>query len=808
MAKALHQISTNTLPATTEGGHKDQTAIPIQRVATPTVTTTTNPTDPRTLQTKPRSHQRITRANTPGMVPPIVPTETARQDRRSRRLNPDIDEEPVTITPIEPNWSRIPLTSPNMISQEALNLITDTSYQMSNKAWTPTTNDFISSSPTSTDHRTSRYDVDIEHFCAPVVHPVTGKTISNYKTLARDPITRETWTTALGKEFGNIAQGDHKTGEKGTDCVFVMNHEQIRAIPKDRVVTYARIVVDFRPQKEDPNRVRITAGGNLIQYPGELTTRTADLTTSKILWNSVVSTDGAKYMGIDVKGFYLCTPLDRYEYMKMSISLFPDHIKRQYNMEASAHKGFVYLEIRKAIYGLPQAGILANKLLRKRLAPHGYYEVAHTPGLWRHVKRPIEFSLVVDDFGVKYVGKKHADHLLSILHEHYKTTIDWSGSLYCGITLHWNYDERYVDISMPGYIDKVRQRFNHETPTRPQHSPFRPQPRKFGAAAQDPIDEDKTPTVDAERKKRIQQAVGMILYYARAVDLTSLPGLSGIASEQATATERTEERVQQMLDYFATHPHAVVRYYASDMVLNIHSDASYLSEPQARSRVAGYYFLGSKPTHNNPIRLNGAIYTFCGILKCVVASAAEAELAALFLNCKEGKIIRLILRELGHAQPSTPVHCDNKTAAGIANDTVKKQRSRSMEMRFFWVADQVKNGEFDVQWHPGQENLADYFTKHFESRHHQEVRPWYLHMQSSPQFLPRAVAPSTLRGCVGTIPNGYHKTAPLPRINPRVNSSRSRVPYRALEPLTGDGQTNPNTIHRLTSGRRPVAMAA
>ena len=55
-------------------------------------------------------------------------------------------------------------------------------------------------------------------------------------------------------------------------------------------------------------------------------------------------------------------------------------------MEANAHKGFVYLEIRKAIYGLPQAGILANKLLWKRLAPHGYYEVAHTPGLWRHVK--------------------------------------------------------------------------------------------------------------------------------------------------------------------------------------------------------------------------------------------------------------------------------------------------------------------------------------------------------------------------------------------------------------------------------------
>ena len=169
-------------------------------------------------------------------------------------------------------------------------------------------------------------------------------------------------------------------------------------------------------------------------------------------------------MGIYEKSFYLCTPMDRYEYMKMPLSIFPEHIKRQYNMEAHALNGFVYLEIRKAIYGLPQGGILANKLLRKRLAPHGYYEVAHTPGLWRHVTRPIEFSLVVDDFGVKYVGKKHADHLLKVLHKYYKTSTDWKGSLYCGVSLNWNYNELYVDISMPGYIDKVRQRFNHEMP--------------------------------------------------------------------------------------------------------------------------------------------------------------------------------------------------------------------------------------------------------------------------------------------------------------------------------------------------------
>ena len=126
------------------------------------------------------------------------------------------------------------------------------------------------------------------------------------------------------------------------------------------------------------------------------------------------------------------------------------------------------------------------------------------------------------------------------------------------------------------------------------------------------------------------------------------------------------------------------------MILNIHSDVSYLSAPRARSQVAGYYFLGSVPTDDTPIKLNKAILVFCGILKFVVASTAEAELGALFLNCKEGKIQRLILEELSHPQPPTPIHCDNATATGIANDTVKKQRARSMEMRFFWVTDQVK----------------------------------------------------------------------------------------------------------------------
>ena len=121
------------------------------------------------------------------------------------------------------------------------------------------------------------------------------------------------------------------------------------------------------------------------------------------MWNSVLSTEGAKYMCLDIKNFYLSVPLDRFEYMKIPLALFPKWTSNQYDLTKHALNGFVYLEMRRAVWGLPQAGILANKLLRKRLRPHGYYECANTPGLCKHVSRPISFTLVVDDFGVKYV---------------------------------------------------------------------------------------------------------------------------------------------------------------------------------------------------------------------------------------------------------------------------------------------------------------------------------------------------------------------------------------------------------------------
>ena len=232
--------------------------------------------------------------------------------------------------------------------------------------------------------------------------------------------------------------------------------------------------------------------------------------------------------------------------------------------------------------------------------------------------------------------------------------------------------------------------------------------------------------------------------------------LSTIASKQAKTTKITLKNVHQVLDDLATKQDATIKFHASDMVLNIHSDESYLSTKNAKSRASGNFFLGSEP-----ITFNGAIFTFCTILKFVASSAPEAELGAIFMNLKEGRTIRLTLEDLGHPQPPIPIHCDNVTVAGISNITIKKQRSLSMEMQYFYVCDQVKHKQYDVIWHPGQEKLGDYTRKHHLVQNHMQVRPIYFHMNNSQIFLPRAMIPRDLRECVGKSTGRYIWGRPL-----------------------------------------------
>jgi hypothetical protein len=569
-----------------------------------------------------------------------------------------------------------------------------------------------------------------------VFDPVTGASLE-LRDLLQGP-DKHDWIQSNANEIGRLAQGVLPHMTSGSDTMFFIKHTDV---PKGRKATYLRTVSELRPQKEEEKRVRFTVGGNLVDYPGKVSTPTANLAVVKCLLNSTISTPGARFMTGDIKNFYLGTPMGRYEYMRIPVKFIPISIMEQYNLAPLVHNGHVMVEIRKGMYGLPQAGILANERLVKHLEASGYVQSKRVPGLFKHETRPVTFSLVVDDFGIKYVGKENAEHLLNCLRSQYTITTDWTGSLYCGLTLKWDYTKRIVDMSLPGYVARALHRFQHPKPNRDQHAPHTWIAPSYGAKQQLTIPADTTDSLDPPEITRTQEIVGTLLYYARAVDSTMLVALGSLAA--AKNTQAKAQAITQLLNYCATKPEATVRYHASDMSLKIHSDASYLSEPKARSRAGGYFYLSSHPTDPSqpptptsvPPPMNGAIHVLSSILDVVLASATEAELGACYFNAREGVAFRIILDEMGHPQPPTPLQVDNSCAAGIVNDTVKQRRSKAIDMRFYWLKDRTVQGQFHIHWRKGSDNLADYFTKHHSPMHHRRMRTRYLLHLHKPDFV-------------------------------------------------------------------------
>jgi hypothetical protein len=151
--------------------------------------------------------------------------------------------------------------------------------------------------------------------------------------------------------------------------------------------------------------------------------------------------------------------------MRLKLADMPDNVIEQYKLRGVATPdGYVHCEIQKGMYGLPQAGIIAQELLAKQLKEHGYSQSKTTPGLWKHEWQPITFSLVVDGFGVKYVGEEHTQHLLQTIQKYYQCSVEKEGERYCGLTIKWDYQGKHVHLSMPAYIENALKRFQHPPP--------------------------------------------------------------------------------------------------------------------------------------------------------------------------------------------------------------------------------------------------------------------------------------------------------------------------------------------------------
>ena len=284
-------------------------------------------------------------------------------------------------------------------------------------------------------------------------------------------------------------------------------------------------------------------------------------------------------MTIDIKNFYLGTPMKRKEYMRIRINDIPQEIIDEYKLSnLVTPDGWIYIEISRGMYGLPQSGIIAQEQLEKRLEKHGYKQSKIIPGFWTHEWRPISFTLVVDDFGVKYVGREHAEHLLAAIKEEYECTADWNGNRYIGLTLDWDYRNQEVHLSMPGYIEEALIEFDHPRPKKKQDAPFPYTPPKYGQKIQYAEGPNNQPELGADETKFIQRVVGKFNFIGRAVDSTMITALSGIAVDQAAPTEETMQRTKHFLDYVASQEDPVLTYRASDMILAGHSDAGYLNK--------------------------------------------------------------------------------------------------------------------------------------------------------------------------------------------------------------------------------------
>jgi hypothetical protein len=222
---------------------------------------------------------------------------------------------------------------------------------------------------------------------------------------------------------------------------------------------------------------------------------------------------------------------------------------------------------------------------------------------------------------------------------------------------------RTVDLSMLGYIKAALHKYQHPAPARPEHAPHTWNPPIYGAKAQFVDDKTSSPALSDKDVNKLQQLTGMLLYYARAVDQTLIMPINVLASEQSNATEVTADKVIKLLNYCNTHPETKIRYHASDKILHIHSDASYLSENEAKSRAGGFFYMGSNAKTDQTLT-NGAILIISKVLKHIMSSTAEAEIGPVFINAKEGAVLRTTLEGLVHTQPPTPMEMDNTTATG------------------------------------------------------------------------------------------------------------------------------------------------
>eukprot|EP00804_Cyclotella_cryptica_P017258 CCRYP_016817-RA/>CCRYP_016817-RA protein AED:0.28 eAED:0.28 QI:0/0/0/1/0/0/5/0/734 len=355
-------------------------------------------------------------------------------------------------------------------------------------------------------------DEEFNGTAMPVLDQDTGQLLE-HKQLRRHPKHKTTRDASYSNKLGRLCQGIGHHPQLNTRSALKaptpsspssIRTSQINAKAMSPILVWsAKSACNKLTPTAHASRSAVTASG--IQ---------ATVEPKRAPWKPVLSTPTACFASFDISNFYLGTPLDRPEYARIKLSDIPDDFIQEYSLHDFAHNGYVYFKVTKGFYGLKQAGKLSNDLLTQRLEMHGYYQCATTPSLWRHKWRPVMLVLIVDDFGIQYSDRRHAEHLLQALQQHYTVTTDRTGTKFAGID---------INTTIPDHL-----------------APHKHREIIYGAKEQLLPDNNTSPPLDAAGIKRIQGIVGSLLFYTRAVDNKLL-----VAPAPSACNKQLRPRTQQ-----------------------------------------------------------------------------------------------------------------------------------------------------------------------------------------------------------------------------------------------------------------------
>ena len=224
---------------------------------------------------------------------------------------------------------------------------------------------------------------------------------------------------------------------------------------------------------------------------------------------------GARFLSLDLKDFFLSSIMPHPEYMCIHQKFIPQDIINRYNLHSMFHNDYIYCEINKGVYGLPQAALLAYQQVCTHLKLSGYIPIDGTSRMFKHLTCPTILCLCVDDFEIKYFSTDDAHYLLTSLQSKYKYSVDWDGNNFCGLHYDWNYEKGFVNVSLPDYDQKTLKRLQHQPPKSPQYSPQHHIPIQYSTKGEQQFvtQPDDAPILSPTKARWVQSVVGSFLYY-------------------------------------------------------------------------------------------------------------------------------------------------------------------------------------------------------------------------------------------------------------------------------------------------------